>query len=315
VSVVLESVTPLFAVIFLGYFAGRAGYLAEAGVRGLGAFVFNFAIPPYVFRLMATTDLGAITEWGFLGGYLGAQVLAFATGALIGRLLFGMNIAEMTIQAFGSAFSNGVMLALPLLLWLYGDQGGVPALLIITLDVIVFSSVTVLLEIGRHGGGRANWRIALQAARAVALNPILMGTVLGILWSLSGLALPAVIHRTLGFIGQAAAPSALFALGATLSLRRLGGSLGPTGAMIAAKLCLHPLLAFLAFGWLLGLDRLWVNAGVIFAACPVGLNVYVFAQHYEVGVATASSAILISTALAMLTITGLLLFLPPPVSP
>ena len=134
-SVVLESVTPLFAVIFLGWFAGRAGYLGEAGIRGLGAFVFNFAIPPYVFRLMAETDLEAITEWGFLGGYLIAQVLVFATGASIGRLAFGMRIAELTIQAFGSAFSNGVMLALPLLLWLYGDRGGVPALLIITLDV------------------------------------------------------------------------------------------------------------------------------------------------------------------------------------
>jgi malonate transporter len=315
VSVVLASVTPLFAVILLGYFAGRAGYLAEAGVRGLGAFVFNFAIPPYVFRLMAETDLGAIAQWSFLGGYLSAQALAFATGALIGRLLFGMRIAELTIQAFGSAFSNGVMLALPLLLWLYGDRGGVPALLIITLDVVVFSSVTVLLEIGRHGGGRANRRLALQAARSVALNPILMGTVLGILWSLSGLALPAVVLRTLTFIGQAAAPSALFALGATLSLRRIGGSLDRAAAMIAGKLFLHPLLAFLAFGWLLELDRLWVNAGVIFAACPVGLNVYVFAQHYEVGIEAASSAILISTALAMLTITGLLLLLPPPVTP
>ena len=198
------------------------------------------------------------------------------------------------------------MLALPLLLWLFGDQGGLPALLIITLDVVVFSSVTVLLELargGRHSATRA--RIVLQAARSVAVNPIIMGTALGILCSLAGLPLPAVVHRTLTFIGQAAAPAALFALGATLSLRRLGGSLGPVGAMIACKLFLHPLLAFLVFGWLLGLDRLWVNAGVIFAACPVGLNVYVFAQHDEVGIETASSAVLISTALAMLTITGL----------
>ena len=51
------------------------------------------------------------------------------------------------------------MLALPLLLWLYGDAGGVPALLIITLDVIVFSSVTVLLEIGRGGAGATGGRI------------------------------------------------------------------------------------------------------------------------------------------------------------
>jgi predicted permease len=310
VSTILGSIAPLFAVIFLGFFAGRAGFLGEAGVRGLGAFVFNFAIPPYVFRLMAGTDLAAIGEWGFLGGYLGAQTLAFLLSAGLGRLLFGLNAAAMTIQGFGAAFSNGVMLALPLLLWLYGEAGGLPALLIITLDVIVFSSVTVLLELAR-GGARQGGRLVLQSLRAVLVNPIIMGTVLGILVAASGVTLPAVVDRTLVFIGQAAAPSALFALGATLSLRRLAGSLGPAGLMLACKLFVHPLLAWLAFAWLLELDPLWVNAGVIFAACPVGLNVYVFAQHYEVAIETASSAILISTALAMVTITTLLALLPP----
>ncbi|HYZ26361.1 MAG TPA: AEC family transporter [Geminicoccaceae bacterium] len=310
-SVVLQSVTPLFAVIFLGFFAGRAGFLGEAGIRGLGAFVFNFAIPPHVFRLMAETKLDQITEWGFLGGYFLAQAIVFIAGAGIGRLVFGMRIAEMTIQAFGSAFSNGVMLALPLLLWLYGDAGGVPALLIITLDVIVFSSVTVLLELSRRGGGRVGSQVVGHAARSVLVNPIIMATMLGILYSLSGLALPGVVEQTLWFIGGAAAPSALFALGASLSLRRIAGSLGPAVTMVAAKLFLHPFLAFVAFAYLLELDPLWINAGVIFAACPVGLNVYVFAQHYEVAIETASSAILISTSLAMVTITALLLLLPP----
>ena len=310
VNTILASVAPLFAVIFLGFFAGRAGFLGEAGVRGLGAFVFNFAIPPYVFRLMAGTDLAAIGEWGFLGGYLCAQTLVFLLSAGLGRLLFGLGAAAMTIQGFGAAFSNGVMLALPLLLWLYGEAGGLPALLIITLDVIVFSSVTVLLELARSGR-RQGGRLVLQALRAVLVNPIIMGTVLGILVAASGLALPPVVDRTLVFIGQAAAPSALFALGATLSLRRLAGSLGPAGLMLACKLFVHPLLAWLAFAWLLELDPLWVNAGVIFAACPVGLNVYIFAQHYEAGVETASSAILLSTALALVTITTLLALLPP----
>ena len=129
--------------------------------------MFDFAIHTRVFRLMAETELDQITEWGFLGGYFLAQSTVFTTGILLGRLIFRMRMAEMTIQAFGSAFSNGVMLALPLLLWLYGDAGGVPALLIITLDVIVFSSVTVLLELGRRGGGQAGSRVVAQAARAV----------------------------------------------------------------------------------------------------------------------------------------------------
>jgi malonate transporter and related proteins len=226
-----------------------------------------------------------------------------------------MGMAETTIQAFGSAFSNEVMLALPLLLWLYGDAGGVPVLLIITLDAIVFSAVTVLLEIGRGGTrGATTGPTALQVVRAIAVNPVLMGIVLGTLYGLSGLALPGVVDTTLSFIGRAAAPSALFALGATLSLRRIAGSLGPAAAMTLGKLFLHPALAFLVFGHLLELDPLWLNAGVIIAACPVGINVYVFAQHYQVGIETASSAILISTALAMLTITALLLLLPPVVA-
>jgi malonate transporter and related proteins len=145
----------------------------------------------------------------------------------------------------------------------------------------------------------------------VLVNPIIMATVLGILYSLSGLALPAVLEQTLSFIGGAAAPSALFALGASLSLRRIAGSLGAAGAMVACKLFLHPLLAWIVFTYVLELDPSWRNAGVIFAACPVGLNVYVFAQHYDVAIETASSAILISTALAMVTITTLLLLLPP----
>jgi malonate transporter and related proteins len=311
VTTIVNSVLPLFAVIFLGFFAGRADFLGEAGIRGLGAFVFNFAIPPHVFRLMAETQLDRITEWGFVGGYFLAQSLVFVGAAGIGRAVFGLRTAEMTIQAFGSAFSNGVMLALPLLLWLYGDAGGVPALLIITLDVVVFSSVTMLLELARRRDGAGNWRILAQIARSVAVNPIIMATALGILYSLSGLALPQVVDRTLSFIGQAAAPSALFALGASLSLRRIAGSLGPAAAMVVAKLFVHPLLAWLAFAYLLELDPLWVNAGVIFAACPVGLNVYVFAQHYEVAIETASSAVLISTGVALLTITALLTLLPP----
>ena len=309
-STILGSIAPLFAVILLGFCAGRAGMLGAEGVRGLGAFVFNFALPPYVFRLMATTDLAAIGEWGFLGGYLGAQVLVVAVSAGLGRLLFGLGAAALTIQGFGAAFSNGVMLALPLLLWLYGAAGGVPALLIITLDVILFSGVTVALELARGGGGRGG-RLLLQTLRAVLVNPIIMATVLGILVSASGLALPAVVDRTLVFIGQAGAPSALFALGATLSLRRLAGSLGPATLMLACKLFLHPLLAWLVFAWLLALDPLWVNAGVLFAACPVGLNVYIFAQRYEAGIEAASSAILLSSALAPVTITTLLALLPP----
>lgn len=311
-SAILNSVVPLFAVIFLGYFAGRARFLGEPGIRGLIAFIFHFAMPCLLFRLMARTDVGAVGEWGFVAGYFVTEIAMFALGAVVGGAIFRMRLADMTIQGFGSMFSNGVLLTLPLLLWLYGEPGGVPALLIITLNVITFSLITMLLEIANRGAGEGAGvaRMLVRTGRSIVGNPIIMAAALGLAYGLTGLDLPEVVDQTLGFIGRAGAPTALFALGASLSLRRIAGHLGAASTMVVNKLFVHPLLAWLIFARLLDIDPLWVNAGVIFAASPVGLNVYIFAQHYEANVETASSAILISTALSMVTITALLLLLP-----
>ncbi|MGH6914793.1 MAG: AEC family transporter, partial [Geminicoccales bacterium] len=275
----------------------------------LVAFVFNFAMPPFLFRLMADADLAEIAQWAFLGAYSLAALIMFVVGAVAGAL-FGLRPAGVIIQGFGSAFANGVLLGLPLLLWLFGEQGAVPALLIITLDVILFGVVTLLLEVARGGRAAGAGHMAGRTIRAIALNPIIMATFMGILFGLSGAALPDVVDRTLGFIGQAGPPTALFALGATLSLRRVAGNLGPAGVMVACKLFLHPFLVWLLVTQLIVLEPFWANAAVIFAAGPVGANVYIFAQHYEAGVETASSAIVISTGLAIITISALLLILP-----
>ncbi|MGH6943411.1 MAG: AEC family transporter, partial [Geminicoccaceae bacterium] len=307
-----NSVVPLFAVIFLGYFCGRSGIIGEPAVKGLTTFVFYFALPPLLFRMMARSELGEVSGWAFIGAYLSTEILMFLSGALIAGAIFGLRFAERTIQGFGCAFSNGVLLTLPLLLWLYGEPGGVPALLIITLSALTFSTVTMLLELANRSIGSAGRRALLKhTLRSIAGNPIIMAAAGGLAYGLLGLKLPAVLDKTLGFIGQAGAPTALFALGGALSLRRIGGSLAPAGFMVAAKLFVHPFLVWLALFHLLEIDPLWANAGVIFAASPVGLNVYLFAQHYEAAVETASTAILISTGLAMITITGLLLLLPP----
>jgi hypothetical protein len=309
-STVLGSLVPLFAIVFLGYVAGKARILGEAGVKALVAFVFNFAMPPFLFRLMAQTDLAAIAQWAFVGAYsLGALVM-FAIGAAAAAVLFRLPPAGLIIQGFGSAFANGVLLGLPLLLWLFGEQGAVPALLIITLDVILFGIVTMLLEVSGERASGAH-RVVGQTIRAIAVNPIIMATFLGILFGLTGAAMPEVADRTLGFIGQAAPPTALFALGATLSLRKVAGNLGPAGLMVGLKLFLHPLLVWVLVTQVIVLEPFWAHAAVIFSAGPVGANVFIFAQHYEAGVESASSAIVISTGLAMLTISALLLMLQP----
>ena len=311
---IVTSVIPLFSVIFLGFFAGKAGIMDQHGVRTLVAFVFYIAMPALLFRMMAITDIAAIKDWPVLAAYLTALVPIFILGAVTGRLLLRQSFAEMTIQGFGSSFSNGVILGLPLVLSLYGERGGVPALLIIMLDILLFSSVTLLLETAtlRQRGKTESgpFLIGRDLLLSVLRNPLILASILGIIVGLSGLGLPSVVEKTLAFTGQAGPPAGLFALGASLSLREVSGEFRPVVSMVGFKLVLHPLLAWLTVTYLFDLDPIVVSVAVLFAACPVGANTYIFAEQYDCGIATSATAVLISTGLAIITISALILSLP-----
>jgi hypothetical protein len=304
-------VVPLFAVIFAGYFAAKGKMLDQREVRGLTNYIFFFALPPLLFRLMATNEVGGEREWHFLLAYLATELVMLMLGGAIARVVFKRGLAGMTIQGFGAAFSNTVLLGLPFVLWLYGDRGAVPALLVITTNVASFSLVTILLEASRGQDSAGAGRVLADTLKSILRNPILMAAGLGLAYGQFGLGLPGVVDRTLGLMGHAGAPAALFALGATLAMQRVAGTLGPAAATIVLKLFVHPLAAWILLVPLLDFPPLWANAGVLIAALPVGLNVFIFAQRYQVEVEAASTAILVSTAISMVTVTALLAVLPP----
>ncbi len=310
---IVNSVIPLFSVIFIGFFAGKAKVVDQLAVRSLVMFVFNIAMPALLFRMMATTDIGAIEDWPIIGAYLAAQTPIFLAGMLIGGMLLRQSFAEMTIQGFGSSFSNSVVLGLPLALSLYGEQGGVAALLIIMLDILLFSIVTLLLELARLREEEDKDIRLLGVVRditfSVLKHPLILASALGVGWGISGAALPTMVEGTLAFTGQAGPPAGLFALGASLSLRRVRGNLQPASIMIALKLAIHPLLAWFVVTRLFNLDPVTASVAILFAACPVGANTYVFAEQYGSAVETSAAAVLISTGIALFSLSALIYIL------
>ncbi|MEM7041325.1 MAG: AEC family transporter [Pseudomonadota bacterium] len=310
---IVTSVVPLFSAIIIGFVAGKLDVFDQAGVRTLVAFVFSLAMPAFIFRMMATAEIDLGQDWPVIAAYFTAQLPIFLGGLFIGGWLLRQSMAEMTIQAFGSSFSNGVVLGLPLVLSLYGDRAGVPALLIIMLDILIFSAITLLLEIARlRERTEISPRLSIMLrdlVLAVGSNPLILATILGITFGVSGLLLPGSVDRTLAFLGQAGPPAGLFALGVTLGQRRIAGKAKPIAAMMLMKLLLHPLLALLVVLYVADLDPIAMSVMLLFAACPVGANVYVFAVQYDAAMETSATAILLSTAVALFTLTGMSLLL------
>ena len=214
--------------------------------------------------------------------------------------------AGFGILGFSSCFSNGVFLAVPLTIAAFGPAAAAPALLLVTLDIMLFVIVTFLLELGAVGGGKA----AAKAGGAIVRNPVIIATAIGLGLAFADTDLPPLIGTFVDFVAPAAAPTALFALGATLALRPVSrAAAAPAGVMVFLKMAAQPALAALILFNLPSIDPLWRAVGVLFAAGPIGMNAYLFARRYEVGVAPVSTAIVVSTGLSVLTMTGLLVYL------
>ncbi len=295
-----------------GYGATFTRVFDAAASQALASFVFYFAIPVMLFRNMAAATLPDQIPWGYLLSYYLGAAAVFAAGMGTARAVFGGPYERQAITGFGCAFGNSVLLGIPLVLTAFGDPGGLPLfLLLATHSLVMFTAITVVIEVGR--GSAAGLReLPVAILRGLVTNPILWGLVLGIAFNLAGLHLPTTIERWAALIGGAAVPCALFSVGASLRAYRLKGALAPAALMVTLKLIVHPLLVFGLTRWVFEVPPLWAKVAILIASLPVGVNVYLFAVRYDAGQAESASAILLSSLLAVVTVSLVLAWLGPP---
>ena len=290
---------PFFALIGLGYWAGRTRFFSEEATAYLTKFVFYFALSAMLFRFAANLSMGDILNWKLVGAYLWgtAVVYAIASGVAFLRRL---DVQTAAIEAQCAVIGNVGFLGVPMLVLLLGEQAIGPVMLVLAVDLIVFSSLIVILITGARDG-----RMSLGILRTVGLglirNPMIVAISSGLIWSALELPIPGPMNEFLGILGGAATPGALFAIGASLaskSAERVQIALWLSGC----KLVLHPLFVAIAVLWLFPIDA--YSAGVVIAAAalPVAGNVYILAQHYGVAPHRVSAAILFSTLFSVATV-------------
>lgn len=308
-EILIDIILPVFGTVFIAYFATRLGLFPETAVDGLSKFVFTFAIPPMLFHTMSRQTLPDPIEWEFLISFFGAGYIVWILGMLVSVWVFRRNFAHASLAGMTGAFGNTVLLGIPLILTTFGDAGTLPVFLIIAFHSWQwFAIVTVLVEAGRGEKG-ALTSIPWAIAKSLVTNPILIGLMLGLAWNMFDLPLPQPVVDITGFLGRAALPCAVFAMGASLARYRISGAIWEAFAGSALKLIAFPAITYAIATYIFAIDPLWRDIAVIMAALPVGVNVYLFADRYDAGAPAAATSMLVSTFLSFGTIALLLHFL------
>lgn len=294
-------ILPFFALVVVGYGAARLGALEASGILGLNRFVYFFALPALLFSKMAETPIGRVLDENtFMVAHLVAGLLVFILGWGMAKVLFRSAPADCSLMALAGCYGNIGFLGIPLLVSVLGGQVAAPLSIMLLIDVAFFIPfATTLIDLSRTTGPRGPMLGAVVAS--VLKNPLIIAIVAGLAFSAAGLGLPKELGGFTNLLGQAGAPAAMFALGAVLAGRPMSEGLGETGLMNVLKLAVHPLVMW-GVMTVFGVGDEWRLAATLGAATPVAAALFVIAQEHDAMPTRASTAVLVSTAVSMITL-------------
>lgn len=272
---VLGALLPVFGLIALGLGLRHSGFLPAEFWRGAERLTYFIAFPALLFREAARASpaglpLAEIAVAALLPVLVAAGVLALGARAAAARI--GGPAYSSLVQA---AIRPNTYLALAAAAAIGGGQGlAVIALaLVLVIPTVNLLSVVAVTRLAGGEGG-ALWRSVL---RELARNPLIIGSVAGLLAGAAQVQLPGVVETLLELLARLALPLGLLTVGAALSLRALAAARGLVALSALAKLCGLPLLAGLTCV-AVGLTGGPAVVLTVYAAMPASPSAYVLAR-------------------------------------
>lgn len=313
---ILNILAPILAIIAVGYIAAKYFGFTQMMEFGLIRIVTDIAVPITLMGALSKVEFDGSAPLYLLISYFIPAYAVFMLGMVIAAFYFKRDAAGQAITAIGFAFSNTVLIGIPVIYAAYGDQGIVILFMIVSIHGTGFLTLTtILLERANAANGmRASTANGMASTRhkvisALIRTPILYGVIAGFLLNIANIELPQMAEEFIKHIERALIGLSLLALGMGLSRARLAGRFSQNMILTLFKMILFPACVFCLSHYIFQLDPLMVKVATIVAALPCGAIVSIFAEKYDAGKNFAATATLMTNITALVTVTGWLLFL------
>lgn len=295
-SIAFEAIVPLFLIIAVGYGVKRLGWIGLEEVRRFNKVTFYTFMPVMLFYNIYISDFSQAVRLPYVlfvvGMALGMVVVAF------GVVLLAEKAPERRGVMIQAAFrSNFVLLGLPIAAELLpGGNLGVTALMIAIVVPIYNMMSVVVLEYFRGGKPKLG-----EVLLAVAKNPLIIGSILGLLMQGLHIALPEVLLSFAGKMNSAATPLILLLLGASFEAQELATYKKELLVCVGLRLVVFPGL-ILTLSMALGLRDIEFVTLLAMTTAPTAVNSFNMAQQLGGDSHLAGSAVVVSTALSFFTL-------------
>ena len=290
-----NAVLPMCLIMALGYGTRRLGWIRREEISAINKIAFRIFLPCLLYYNVYCSDLSGSFDPLLMAYAVGGVLLTF--GLSLGYTLLTEKLPERRgVMIQGMFRSNYVIMGIPVATALLGaDQLGTVSILIAVVVPLFNMLAVVVLEVFRGQKPKP-----LHILGQIAKNPLVIGSVLGILTLAAGIRLPHILEQTIQNISAIASPLQLFLLGAFFQFSGLKTYRRELVTVSAAKLIVSPGL-FLGLGALLGFRVVAFVSLIGIFASPTAVNSFTMAQQMGGDAELAGDIVVTTSAVSILT--------------
>jgi len=293
-------IAPVFFLMVLGYLLVNYTSLADRKLtKQANAIVFKIFLPCMLFYNVYQSDIGAeihsrikLCIWA-AGGLL---ILFVLLCLIVPKVVKQENQQGVVIQ--GIFRSNYVIFGVAVVQNMYGVKSTTTAAILSAILVPMYNFLAVV-ALSIFGEKReTDWK---KIILDIVKNPLIISSVLGIIFSLLGIRLPTAVDTTVQDLAKLSTPIAFMILGGDLDFSKVRGNLKVASVVLTIKLVILPLIMIPMIVMMEYRDADLLS-GLLAYQTPVAVSSYIMAQQAGADGQLAGQLVVFSSVLSIFTL-------------
>ena len=267
--------------------------------------MFKIALPVLLFQDLSDSDFSAVWDIKFVLFCFFATLLSILAVWGLSHLLKERSARGEFIQA--AYRSSAAIFGIAFIQNIYGEAGMGPLMIVASVPLYNIMAV-VVLTVMRPERGRVNGALIRKTLHGIITNPIIVGILTGVVWSVLKLPMPVILEKTVKNVAVLATPLGLMAMGASIEFKGAFENMRPVILAVLLKLVILAGV-FLPIAVTLGFRTEKLIAILVMLGSATTVSSYVMARNMGHKGVLTSSVVMLTTLLSAFTLTGWLYLL------
>lgn len=293
-----EAVMPIFILMLLGYVIKKIKLADKKSLDVINKVIFKIFLPVLLFYNIYSTQTSDVFDVKLIIFTIVGIFFIFILGYFAVLFLTKDN-SKRGVMLQGFFRANFAILGIPLVGYICGNETSGLASLMVAVVIPVFNILAVVaLERFRNGNVKLD---ILKLLKGVITNPLIIGCVIGIIFFILNIKLPAIVEKSVKDISSIATPLSIIILGSVFEFSDIKGYFKENFIVVLTRLIIVPLI-IIPVAVLLGFSGESLACLLVVFASPVAVSSFAMAQQMDGDQSLASQVVVLSSAFCLVTL-------------